>query len=380
MCRIKIGCRLLLLILLSTGTIYADSNPAFDLGISIGKSIGGLFSSNESEKSSSANEGKTNKSSGGISGFFGSLFKEQTLEEILQNSSDKEMTKSFFDLQKSNSKLRFSFTKNKISSESTIVSFDSAAMFHEARSLCAKIDSSNDEIAKTYKQTILNRGNYYDVYTGTVNSSILATIQGGLPSVNSYNDEFYKYDFDNAIVEYSQDGTMLSSLVRFDKIKLNGLIKSNDINYANIRISQVSTIFMREPVSLVSRTMAKRLLDDNLVMSTKKVNATPQNSIPSTAVQQSTITKTTQIKELFELYKAGGLTKEEFEKEKTKLLEGEKNQSPMHSNQPSTQTTQTKVLQNPFEAMMLQKLNQQNGTNFTTMQEVRQYAEQQKKK
>lgn len=380
MCSIKIGYRLLLFMSLSTGVIYADSNPAFDFGTSIGKSIGGLFSSKEGEKASSTTESNVSKSSGGISGFFGSLFKEPTLEETLQSTSDKEMTKSFYDLQKSNSKFHFSFSKNKISSESTIIPFDSAAMFHEARSLCAKIDSSNDEIAKIYKQTILNRGNYYDVYTGTINSSILATIQGKLPSVNSYNDEFYKYDFDNAIVEYSQDGTMLSSLVRFDKITLNSLIKSNDINYANIRISQVSTIFMREPVSLVSRTMAKRLLDDNLVMSTKKVNATPQNSISSTTVQQPTISKTVQIKELFELYKAGGLTKEEFEKEKTKLLEGEKNQSPMQSSQPSSQTTQKKALQNPFEAMMLQKINQQNGTNFTTMQEVQQYAAQQKNK
>lgn len=379
MCRIKIGCQLLLLMLLSTGVIYADSNPAFDLGTSIGKSIGGLFSSNEGEKVST-NESNASKSSGGISGFFGSLFKEPTLEEILKNSSDKEMTKSFFDLQKSNSKFRFSFAKNKISSESTIVPFDSAAMFHEARSLCAKIDSSNDEIAKNYKQTILNRGNYYDVYTGTVNSSILATIQGGLPPVNSYNDEFYKYDFDNAIVEYSQDGTILSALVRFEKIKLNGLIKTNDINYANIRISQVSTIFMREQMSLISRTMAKRLLDDNLVMSTKKVNTVAQNSILSqTIVQQPTTTKTAQIKELFELYKAGGLTKEEFEKEKIKLLDGEKSQNPVQVNSSPTQI-QTKTLQNPFEAMLLQKLNQQNGTNFTTMQEVQQYVAQQKNK
>lgn len=380
MCRIKVGCRLLLLMSLSTGVIYADSNPAFDLGTSIGTSIGGLFSSNESEKSSSTSEGNASKNSSGISGFFGSLFKEPTLEEILKSSSDKEMTKSFFDLQKSNSKLRFSFIKNKISSETTIVPFDSAAMFHEARNLCAKIDSSNDEIAKNYKQTILTRGNYYDVYTGAVNSSILATIQGGLPSVNSYNDEFYKYDFDNAIVEYSQDGTMLSALVRFEKIKLNGLIKTNDINYANIRISQVSTIFMREQMSLISRTMAKRLLDDNLVMSTKKVNAITQNStLPQTIVQQPTTTKTAQIKELFELYKAGGLTKEEFEKEKIKLLDGEKSQNPIQVISSPIQS-QTKTLQNPFEAMLLQKLNQQNGTNFTTMQEVQQYVAQQKNK
>ncbi len=260
----------------------------------------------------SADEAKKEES-GGIGGFFGSLFKAPTPEEIIAKSEDKEMTKSFLDAKQADKKLsHVSFSSRAIDSDRVLVPFSNAKTFYNAKNLLNNINSSNDELATTYKKAVESRGNYYTVYNGKVNNAILTAINGRLATVNESRDTFYYYDIENAIIEYSPDGTMVSALARVDKVNINTMFKVNDINYANIEIQQVSRVFFASSLGIVSRTVSKRHLDDNMI-STSKKEAQPAS------VQTST-DKTEQLKSLFELFKAGALTKEEFEQQKQKLL------------------------------------------------------------
>jgi len=260
----------------------------------------------------SADEAKKEES-GGIGGFFGSLFKAPTPEEIIAKSEDKEMTKSFLDAKQADKKLsHVSFSSRAIDSDRVLVPFSNANTFYNAKNLLNNINSSNDELATTYKKAVESRGNYYTVYNGKVNNAILTAINGRLATVNEYRDTFYYYDIENAIIEYSPDGTMVSALARVDKVNINTMFKVNDINYANIEIQQVSRVFFASSLGIVSRTVSKRLLDDNMI-STSKKEAQP-------ATVQTSTDKTEQLKSLFELFKAGALTKEEFEQQKQKLL------------------------------------------------------------
>lgn len=260
----------------------------------------------------SADEAKKEES-GGIGGFFGSLFKAPTPEEIIAKSEDKGMTKSFLDAKQADKKLsHVSFSSRAIDSDRVLVPFSNAKTFYNAKNLLNNINSSNDELATTYKKAVESRGNYYTVYNGKVNHAILTAINGRLATVNEYRDTFYYYDIENAIIEYSPDGTMVSALARVDKVNINTMFKVNDINYANIEIQQVSRVFFASSLGIVSRTVSKRLLDDNMI-STSKKEAQP-------ATVQTSTDKTEQLKSLFELFKAGALTKEEFEQQKQKLL------------------------------------------------------------
>jgi hypothetical protein len=306
----------------------ASANPMFDLGVQIGSSLGSVISSgasalfassSETKPEPTKTEEKKSDSSGGIGGFFGSLFKEATPEETIAKAEDKEMTKSFLDTKKANEKLALTFSNKAIDSDRVIVPFSNAKTFGQARSLCANIDSSNDEIATTYKKAVEDRGNYYTIYNGTVNMAILTAINGKLSTVNEYRDTFYNYDFENAIIEYAPNGTMVSALARVDKVNLNTMFKVSDINIANIEIRQASRVFFASSLGIVSRTVSKRLLDDNMVSTSKKEI---QAVVVAPAVVAPVVDKsnTNQLKELFELYKAGALTKEEFDKEKQKLL------------------------------------------------------------
>lgn len=309
---------IIMVTLLSSTSLHAvESNPAFELGIMLGKSIGkgvsSLFiDSKEEEKTEPVSEEKKKESSGGVSGFFGSLFKAPTPEEILAKASDKEMTKAFLEAKVVNPKINFSQSSNGIEFNNIIVPFDAAHTFGEARALCAKIDTTNDPIAEIYKKVVTNRGNYYSVYSGTVNASIQNAIFGQLSSTNG-NDEYYKYDFDNAIVEHAPDGSIISALTRMDQISLNMMIRPNNINYYNIEIRQLSRIFSKEQLSVVSRIVSKRIFDDNLVLTSKQESKAVSVAAPAED-------KATKIKALFDLYKSGALTKEEFEKEKKQLL------------------------------------------------------------
>jgi hypothetical protein len=260
----------------------------------------------------SADEAKKEES-GGIGGFFGSLFKAPTPEEIIAKSEDKGMTKSFLDAKQADKKLsHVSFSSRAIDSDRVLVPFSNANTFYNAKNLLNNINSSNDELATTYKKAVESRGNYYTVYNGKVNNAILTAINGRLATVNESRDTFYYYDIENAIIEYSPDGTMVSALARVDKVNINTMFKVNDINYANIEIQQVSRVFFASSLGIVSRTVSKRLLDDNMI-STSKKEAQP-------ATVQTSTDKTEQLKSLFELFKAGALTKEEFEQQKQKLL------------------------------------------------------------
>jgi hypothetical protein len=342
--------------------IYADgSNPAFGLGTEIGQSIGNgiksLFSSSD-EKKEDTEQNKAATSSGGIGGFFGSLFKDPTPEEILAKAPDKDMTQAFLTGMKQDNKLQFSQSKKAMVFDNVVVPFDSAHTFGEARSLCMNIDTIDDPIANTFKSVATNRGNYYTVYSGALNAAIMNAMFGQLPPSNG-DSEYYKYDFDNAIVEFAPDGTIVSALTRMDKITLNMMIhpNNNNINYYNIKISQISRIFSKNDLSIVSRLVSKRTFDDNLI-STSKVEPKP---VAIASTQPSATDTTTKLKELFELYKAGALTKEEFDSEKSKILNNTSQASTPPSTPPKESTHSS--LNDMINQKIMESFNKQNGTN-----------------
>ena len=93
-------------------------------------------------------------------------------------------------------------------------------------------------------------------------------------------------------------------------------------------------------------------------------NATTTTAQPTQSTSDS---KTDKIKELHELYKSGALTEEEYAKEKSKILNTE-------TQKPSAPpASSSNAMAAGMEAMIVQKFNQQNGTNFSSMKEIQEF-------
>lgn len=294
--------------------------------------------------------------------------KKSSNTDLLNQSEDKELTQAFLDkkLEKVTSidhgKSLIIIEKKRLYETDSYIYLSKSRDFY--RNLA--FDFLDDAVSKSYINAVKKRGNGYIVYNGNGNEKILKALVGGSLK-KSTKFEIFMYDSDFALIEYDKDGNKISALVRQARIEPSQLgIRMGDRNPA-VSIHQRIFILKKSKVRKIDLNLGTTALNE---FEYKKYNM-PQTSQATNQLVQQPLqpkeSKTDKIKELYELHKAGALSKEEFEQEKKKVL----------STSTSIKTAPIKVVKtnatNPMELMIVQKFNKQYGTNFTTMKEVQQY-------
>ena len=295
------------------------------------------------------------------------LSKKETPQDLIAKSQDKELTQAF---------LEGKFTKvtsiNALPSQimlecKRLYETDSFIYLSKSRQFYRDLAANflQDDIAKKYIDTIQKRGNGYSIYNGEGNQAIIKAYVGGALKENT-KTELYMYDSDFAIIEYNKSGEKISTLIRQARIEPSQLGSTMGDKDPAVTIHQNVFILFESDLKKVALNLNNATLQNNLY---KSVGLDAPASASSQAATVPSGSKADKIKELHELYKSGALSEEEYNKEKTKILNNDTKPTVSTSTTPSNPYVGT-----PMEAMLVQKFNQQNGTNFTSMKEIQEYA------
>lgn len=295
------------------------------------------------------------------------LSKKETPQELIAKSQDKELTKTFvegkFTKVTSIHALPYglSLECKRLYETDSFIYLSKSRQFY--RDLAA--DFLQDDVAKAYIDTIQKRGNGYSIYNGEGNQALLKAYVGGALKENT-KTEIYMYDSDFAIVEYNKAGEKISALIRQARIEPSQLGSAMGHNDPAVTIHQNIFVLFEGEMKKVALNLNNATLQNNLY---KSVGLETSSPTPTQTATSSSTSKADKIKELHELYKSGALSEDEYNKEKTKILNNDANPAMSTSTTPSNPYVGT-----PMEAMLVQKFNQQNGTNFTSMKEIQEYA------
>lgn len=291
--------------------------------------------------------------------------KQETPQELIAKSQDKELTKTFaegkFSKVTSINALPYGLLLEckRLYETDSFIYLSKSRQFY--RNLAA--DFLQDDIAKAYINTIQKRGNGYSIYNGEGNQALLKAYVGGALKENT-KTEIYMYDSDFAIVEYNKAGEKISALIRQARIEPSQLGSAMGHNDPAVTIHQNIFVLFEGELKKVALNINNTTLQNNLYKSVGLDAPSTPTAISTTASPStSSDSKANKIKELHELYKSGALSEEEYNKEKTKIL-----------NSDVKPATSNSAVSSPMEAMLVQKFNQQNGTNFTSMKEIQEYA------
>lgn len=295
------------------------------------------------------------------------LSKKETPQELIAKSQDKELTKAFVE-GKFAKVTSINAAPSGIMMESKrLYETDSFIYLSKARQFYRNLaaDFLQDDVAKAYTDTIQKRGNGYRIYNGEGNQALLKAYVGGTLKQNT-KTEIYMFNSDFAIVEYNKAGEKVSALIRQARIEPSQLGSAMGDNDPAVTIHQNQILLFESELKKVALNLNNATLQNNLYKSVgldAPLASAPQASTPSST------SKADKIKELHELYKSGALSEDEYNKEKTKILNNDVKPTASTSPSPSNPYVGT-----PMETMLVQKFNQQNGTNFTSMKEIQEYA------
>jgi len=290
--------------------------------------------------------------------------KQESPEELISKSQDKALTQAFVEGKFAKVTHISAFPSQLTLECKRLYETDSFIYLSKARQFYRDLAATflQDDIAKTYIDTIQKRGNGYRIYNGDGNQAIIKAYVGGALKVNT-KTELYMYDSDFAIVEYNKAGERISALIRQARIEPSQLGAAMGHNDPAVTIHQNVFILFESDLQKVALNLNNTTLQNNLY---KSVGLDTPTSAPSQASTPSSTSKADQIKELHELYKSGALSEDEYNKEKTKILNSDA--------KPTASTSSTSPYAGtPMETMLVQKFNQKNGTNFTSMKEIQEY-------
>lgn len=296
----------------------------------------------------------------------GNMFaKKETSQELIAKSQDKELTQAFVEGKMAKVTTIQALPYGVLLECKRLYETDSFIYLSKSRQFYRNLapDFLKDDIAKAYIDTIQKRGNGYTIYNGEGNQALLKAYVGGSLKENT-KTEIYMYDSDFAIVEYNKAGEKVSALIRQARIEPSQLGSAMGHNDPAVSIHQNIFVLFAGELQKIALNLNNATLQNNLYKSVGLDVPSAPSAVSTTASPStSSDLKANKIKELHELYKSGALSEDEYNKEKTKIL-----------NSDVKPVTSNSVTSSPMEAMLVQKFNQQNGTNFTSMKEIQEYA------
>ncbi|MBN2964989.1 SHOCT domain-containing protein [Sulfurospirillum sp. T05] len=287
-------------------------------------------------------------------------------EDIIKQSPDKELSETFLTNTFEKVTAVEHGSKTIILEKKWLYETDSFIRYSKSRSFYRGLahDFLNDDVAKAYMETIIKRGSGYVIYNGSGNEMLMSAYAGGNPRRSS-DTSVFAYDSDFAIVEYDKEGNKKSALLRQVEIEPSQLGRQMGDKDPAVSIHHRAILLLEPAVKEAELTLNN---DAIAALEYKRVNMPQKANQMYQAAPQSTPSAPTnaqKIKELFELYKAGALSEEEYALEKAKILEP--------SNAPVSNVTTSTPKQDPMEFAIVQKFNQQHGTNLKSIKEIQEH-------
>lgn len=294
----------------------------------------------------------------------GNMFaQKETPQEMIAKSQDKELTKTFAESKFAKVTSIKALPYGLLLECKRLYETDSFIYLSQSRQFYRNKASEflNDDIAKAYIDTIQKRGNGYRIYNGDGNQALIKSYVGGTLKVNT-KTEIYMYDSDFAIVEYNKTGEKISALVRQARIEPSQLGSTMGDKDPAVTIHQNIFVLFEGELQKIALNLNNTALQNTIYKSVGLDTPTLTTTQAPAVIAVST-SNADKIKELHELFKSGALSEEEYNKEKAKILN----------------TTDIKALSSnpvastPMEAMIVQKFNEKNGTNLSSMKEIQEY-------
>jgi hypothetical protein len=278
--------------------------------------------------------------------------KPKTQAELISASSDKLLTKNISESLK-DEKYRISYDNNLIR-VTQYISGEKGHMdghMNEALSDYYKIyDSSRDKITQVFLDTAKQRGNTVKLYKKQLNNYIAQNF------FSNY-DKQYKQCYgeaDVAFIEFDKSNRIFSLLARghtFEK----GLALMHHRYSLYIFGTKAASLESVIPNSMFSDYYTTTLVGG-------------EEPEKQGSVDNSSSTKAEKLKEFYELYKSGAISKEEYEKEKNTILKEKKSAEI----KPQTVSVQSPAAPFNLNSIFLNQYNSKYGTHFTTMEEMQQ--------
>jgi len=165
--------------------------------------------------------------------------KQETPQELIAKSQDKELTKIFAEGKFSKVTSINALPYGLLLECKRLYETDSFIYLSKSRQFYRNLASDflQDDIAKAYIDTIQKRGNSYSIYNGEGNQALLKAYVGGSLKENT-KTEIYMYDSDFAIVEYNKAGEKVSALIRQARIEPSQLGSAMGHNDPAVSIHQ----------------------------------------------------------------------------------------------------------------------------------------------
>lgn len=290
--------------------------------------------------------------------------KQESAAEITAKSQDKELTKTFAEGKFAKVTSINALPYGLLLECKRLYETDSFIYLSQSRQFYRNLapDFLKDDIAKAYIDTIQKRGNGYRIYNGEGNQALIKAYVGGTLKINT-KTEIYMYDSDFAIVEYTKTGEKMSALVRQARIEPSQLGSTMGDRDPAVTIHQNIFVLFEGELQKIALNLNNTTLQNNIYNSVGLDTPPAPVTAPAQASTTPSASKADKIKELHDLFKSGALSEEEYNKEKTKIL----------NTTDTKETSSNPVASTPMEAMLVQKFNQKNGTNLSSMKEIQEY-------
>lgn len=243
--------------------------------------------------------------------------------EVYQKSSDKALVDQFYFLSEDGKEegLNKEFAQNAKEFEFQQLSVDSFTlrklMYREGNmgSVVQGMRGYNyspvsDEIGKRYIAFASSRGNVVKIYKPTLGNLINSMLAQHFYLRHDDRNTAEWIGVDNALVEYSTDGKMVSVMTKSHQANIT--MGVNSYQYTNI-------YFGNQITQLLENKIGNNEFDNNFLRVVTPVQVA-KSAVTTPVAATTTEQRIQQLKSLNELKQAGLLTEQEFQNEKQKVL------------------------------------------------------------
>lgn len=181
--------------------------------------------------------------------------------------SDKHLAKTFKPFYDEDG-YSFNYTKNSVKIQKQLVYFSQNIYMKNAFSYVQN-NASETNLTKAYKKAILDRGNYYKVYTGKFNKEVIKIAFGrqSLGDFRKSNMRYLKWDLVPLVAEYDPNNELVSLMMTnvevgaaYDQVR-NPNVQSE--------IELTAIIYVNKALNPIKNNLSKKEWEDNLISQSK---------------------------------------------------------------------------------------------------------------
>lgn len=158
----------------------------------------------------------------------------------------------------------FDYSSNSIQLKKQLVYFSQNIYMKDAYNYVQNKAPSNN-ITKLYKDTVIERGNTYKVYTGKFNKEVIKVALGSsnLPDYNSSKKRYVKWDLIPLVAEYDKDNNLKS--IMLTNVEVGAAY--DQVRNPNVQseIEMTALIYVDTALNPIKNNISVKNWEDNLI-------------------------------------------------------------------------------------------------------------------